>query len=181
MEPSPTWEADSSSAVQGLTAFYKTYLLHGAGYYLKNCHSACQKKKPASLWNPRVHYRAHKNPPLHPVLSQPNPVRPIDPYLPKTHLNVILPPTPRARKLITLHTKSHHLTLPPARCIHRTSSKHYSLIFVLISSFHLRPGLRNGVFLSDFATKIWYAFPISTMLSTRFAHLILLELITLII
>jgi hypothetical protein len=29
-------------------------------------------------------------------LSQPNPVRPIDPYLPKVHLNVILPPTPRS-------------------------------------------------------------------------------------
>jgi len=30
---------------------------------------------------------------LDPILSQPNPVRPINPYLPKAHLNVILPPT----------------------------------------------------------------------------------------
>jgi hypothetical protein len=28
-----------------------------------------------------------------------NPVRPIDPYLPKVHLNVILPPTPRSSKV----------------------------------------------------------------------------------
>jgi hypothetical protein len=35
-------------------------------------------------------------PPLDPILSQSNPVRPIDPYLPKVHLKVILSPTPRS-------------------------------------------------------------------------------------
>jgi hypothetical protein len=53
------------------------------------------KKYPAFLRNPKVHHRVHKSPPLDPILSQPYPVRPIDPYLPKVHLNVILPPTPR--------------------------------------------------------------------------------------
>jgi hypothetical protein len=38
--------------------------------------------------------RVHKSTPLDCILSQPNPVRPIDPYLPKVYLNVILPPTP---------------------------------------------------------------------------------------
>jgi hypothetical protein len=47
------------------------------------------KKYPAFLWNPKVYYRVHKSPPLDPILSQPNPVRPIDPHLPKVYLNVI--------------------------------------------------------------------------------------------
>jgi hypothetical protein len=53
------------------------------------------KKYPAFLWNPKVHHRVHKCPPLAPILSQLNPVRPIDPYLPKVHFNVTIPPTPR--------------------------------------------------------------------------------------
>jgi hypothetical protein len=54
------------------------------------------EKHPAFLWNPKVHYRVHTSPPLDPILSQPNPVRPIDPCLHEVHLNVILPPTRRS-------------------------------------------------------------------------------------
>jgi hypothetical protein len=60
------WKADSRSACQ--TAFTEA-----------ECSLLCSQK-PASG----------------PYLSQPNPVRPIDSYLLKVHLNVILPPTPRS-------------------------------------------------------------------------------------
>jgi hypothetical protein len=39
--------------------------------------------------------RSHKSA-TGPILSQLSPIRPIDPYHPKVHLNVILPPTPRS-------------------------------------------------------------------------------------
>jgi hypothetical protein len=57
------------------------------------------KKYPAFLWNPKVHYRVHTSPPLDPILSQLNPVLPIDHSLSKVNLNVILPPTPRSSQL----------------------------------------------------------------------------------
>jgi hypothetical protein len=55
-----------------------TYLLHGAGYYLKSWLSlSFSKNIPLSLWNPKVHHCVHKSPPLDPILSQPNRVRTI--------------------------------------------------------------------------------------------------------
>jgi hypothetical protein len=41
-----------------------------------------------SLWIRKFQNRAHKIPPIDPTLSQPNPVRPIDPYLPKVKVKV---------------------------------------------------------------------------------------------
>jgi hypothetical protein len=79
-----------------LLTYLLTYLLRGSGCYLKSWLSlSLSKNILLALWKPKGQYRIHKIAPLDPILSQPKPVHPIDPYLPKVNLNVILPPTPR--------------------------------------------------------------------------------------
>jgi hypothetical protein len=58
---------------------------------LENCHLACPKHIPLSLWNSEYLYRVHKSLPLDPIQNQLNSVRPIDNFLPKIHFNVTLP------------------------------------------------------------------------------------------
>jgi hypothetical protein len=65
-EPSPSWEAANCAATQEL---------------------------PSILWNPKVHHRVHKSPPLVPILGQIEPVHTIPLYLSKIYFNVVHPPT----------------------------------------------------------------------------------------
>jgi hypothetical protein len=63
MQQSPSWEAYS--------------------------HSASQEILPL-LWNPKIHYRVDKSPPLVSILGQLNPVHNFPHYLTEIHFNIII-------------------------------------------------------------------------------------------
>jgi hypothetical protein len=63
---------------------------------------------PRFLRNPKVHHRVHYSPPLVPVHN-------FQPYLPKIHSNIILPPTPRSSECSLIQV------LQPKYCIHFSS------------------------------------------------------------
>jgi hypothetical protein len=58
-----------------------------------NSHSA-SPEIPRPVWNPKVHYRVDKIPPLVPILTPMNPVHTFPPYFPKIISNIILSFTP---------------------------------------------------------------------------------------
>jgi hypothetical protein len=54
---------------------------------------AATQELPGISWNPNVHYRVRKSPPLVPILSHINPIHTIPFYLSKIHFNIVHPPT----------------------------------------------------------------------------------------
>jgi hypothetical protein len=64
MKLSPSWDAANCAAIQEL---------------------------PSVLWNPKVHYRVHKRPPLVPILSQIYPIHTISSCLSNIHFNIVHP------------------------------------------------------------------------------------------
>jgi len=74
----------------GTTTFITNWLTHSMEHspsWIANNHSASQEI-PHLLWNPTVHYRAHKSPPLVSVLSQMHEFHILPPYFPKIHSNI---------------------------------------------------------------------------------------------
>jgi hypothetical protein len=88
-----------------------------------NSHSSSQEII-RLLWNTKVHYRVHKNPPLIPILSQVNPVLTSPPYFHKMHSNIMFLSKPMSSKrslpfrfstniFYTLLISPIHATCPP--------------------------------------------------------------------
>jgi hypothetical protein len=131
MELSPSWEAANCAATQEL---------------------------PSILWNPKVHYRVHKSPPLVPILSQIKPVHTITSYLRSililsTHLLLGLPrcPFPSGFPTNILYSFRH---CPERTCPIQTSyiprAKSH-VHFLALRSFikRIRPGPRTFVTLRN--------------------------------
>jgi hypothetical protein len=85
------------------------------------------------------------------------------------------------RRFITLFTTDRHWSLSWVRWIQSAPSHPISIRSILILTSHLLLGLPNGIFPSDFQTKICYAFLISHTRATGPPSLILLHLFTIII
>jgi len=69
MKQSPSWEVNTYSASQEIIRL---------------------------LWNPKLHYRVHKSPPLDLILGQMTPIHTFALYFPKIHSDIIYPSMPKS-------------------------------------------------------------------------------------
>jgi hypothetical protein len=66
---------------------------------------------PRILWNPTVHCRVHRSPPLVPIMSKMNPLHNLLPYLFKIHFNIILTSVSNSPKRSISNKFSHQASL----------------------------------------------------------------------
>jgi hypothetical protein len=67
----------------GIKTYLLTYLLMELSPSGEAANSAATQEFPSILWNPKVHHRVHKSPPLVPTQSQNSPVHTTPSYLSK--------------------------------------------------------------------------------------------------
>jgi hypothetical protein len=89
-------------------------------YREANSYTASQEMHRLS-WDPKVHYRVHKDPPAVPILSHMLPVHTLPPYFPKTNYNIIFPSMSRSSKW-SFHSHMKYKNLLDPQILLRTIS-----------------------------------------------------------